>query len=1643
MWIYNTDTSKWELQINGVDIIEFDNLKQDMSKTALYSKALSGASYLYTNYTDNIYESLNYRDYNSWFVDPSSSVYNSVSSLPGGGKAINQNSFSLYQKYTHEYGFTLKNTFTPIKGIKNSNFISVSAATTNAIDLNSTTISTIDGIKLKNGDRILVKDQISTVSLQLGVDPDDYFIGNYYLISENTSDNTYNFYNSDNGIYVFNQNSLTKSIIATYSNSSNLNVYVNIGNINADKQFRLSRKLDGYYPIETEPFEFKETKSYLVRNQVDYNNLYENNYYDILKHGTQSLQIEGYTYSIPQRTLYIGDFGSILNVQDIENSQYVYNVYKKTLKSITETSKFYWICGNEGTLLRMNKITFDISKVDLKDEFNNLNSIHFLNDNNGIVVGDYNTIYYTKNGGYKWNKLEFSNIENYIYTKVIYYSFNNVFISGKNGVFLKLTYSDTSGWNYEKINIEKTLTTSDKYELIEDINDMYYSKFSNWNLTYSSNSIYSINPEKECIFLVANSNNIIIYEVNNFVPEHKFMYLSFSYSFGDINTIARQKYTNNMVFSGDDIIKFDISYFNNIATYSNVVTSYTFSTLNETYSNKLYDYEGRELLGVGNYALSFNMGYTGSYATISSVDIIPKMLFMDYDMANKLNFFDSDYNYRLPDGITFSIGTLSSVNFSIENTTWLDYMTDTYKTYGVNSDTSSGDYVVMSTTFSSGTASLTFSTSDITLQLNDIGGLYPNLYSPTASRYKVFSPTVSNAYSVYMHKYMTIFKFPNDFCEVGDMIQISSENVIATLIINYKFGSYYYAFNDFNQAILNSIKSYNLIVRNLNKFSDVDELLYNFNYHPISDGYSLTQSNGIITVQPKFNRMTAYKSLQSKISINSSDSYTMSYPVSYNQFGYTPNYNLMNYLSSVNSSFTASKKFYAMPEYSNLPGNAGGSFTDSNIYYDSNQNSTYLKNKLVFGNDLKFEYDTLWVNTFVDVVLDTSSGILTKEQVLITDKYYDGTYSAWALVFNDSLIHVNGFNYYGVSINSINIISRNTLSQISSDLEIFNNLNKPLTTKYYNNNSWVYRFYENPIRTKINTDSYAKILLSDGDIKKYITSVIFTDSKNNLLINVLNTNRSYEVNIKNSYKAGNNVAINTDNLFGLEGTQLAYIDFTGGTSSSEELNPDYIGVRTVNKLDDNNILIDYPYGNLTYANDVGKIKYNSFDPFFNYDTISLLEIGDDSMYKIPTEILNKNIQESGNTYSIVNFQNNNSTFRLVDGLDINKVSREYHWILEAEISDAIIGENSDGIVWYSGTWHTGRWFGGTWYSGSWISGDWYSGNWYSYEINDKVTFVEVGQKNISNLNSIWYNGRWFDGYWDAGIWQNGRRYSGIWNDGIWYNGIWNDGTWNKGLFAGGIWVRGIWKEGIFNSSNKPSYWIDGSFNSGDFQNGIWYDGSFGLSYSVVSKFGSSASNSRNAIWQGGVWASGNFYSNENNTDVSTIHKYSTWKTGIFNQGNFYGGIVYNIEFNNGTWHGGIVKDIQIIGVNPLNNEIILNGIFRFNINDNVNIINNGTETPYYNLGNDSNPGRYRVALVRYDLTNNWTTLTLDYDFSSLSFDSPYETIDTSNIDTGVKLVSRFKEVDWNSGVWENGIFDGGIFYGGIWYNGVFNGSWGI
>ena len=110
-----------------------------------------------------------------------------------------------------------------------------------------------------------------------------------------------------------------------------------------------------------------------------------------------------------------------------------------------------------------------------------------------------------------------------------------------------------------------------------------------------------------------------------------------------------------------------------------------------------------------------------------------------------------------------------------------------------------------------------------------------------------------------------------------------------------------------------------------------------------------------------------------------------------------------------------------------------------------------------------------------------------------------------------------------------------------------------------------------------------------------------------------------------------------------------------------------------------------------------------------------------------------------------------------------------------------------------------------------------------------------------------------------------------------------------------------------------------------------------------------------------------------------------------------------------------------------------NVIFKFNIGDIIYVLDNQISNANSVYGSNANPVGYTVLYQVEDVVNNGTIVYVGTNLVGPSVTAPVE--------TGLRVVSRFKNINWKTGIWTNGIFDNGLWEGGIWYNGVFSGTW--
>lgn len=889
----------------------------------------------------------------------------------------------------------------------------------------------------------------------------------------------------------------------------------------------------------------------------------------------------------------------------------------------------------------------------------------------------------------------------------------------------------------------------------------------------------------------------------------------------------------------------------------------------------------------------------------------------------------------------------------------------------------------------------------------------------------------------------------------------------------YTLDCYFYFYTDFNENILNNIPNSltGFTVRDLNKYpltpnglTSSEYFRDNFNKHYISYSYDceivtdnfvpLLTTTQSFRITPKYSQYSAYYNLQAKINVldTLSNNYSdeIKYATGFLNFGYSPTYNLLSYLNYINPiEYVPSKEFLSMPNWIGIPGPDNLSYTtQSGIWIDVGLET----NKINFGIDLKYIWDSLLKWTFIDVNLNWTNSLSFKtERLIIIDKYYDSVNGYWVIELHDSLrsdypgsFPGSGNNPFYNNIDSVDILSRRRLDQISSDLQYINRLQRPdwLVSESYANPPSIggitgtWSNYETDIDFKIPTDSYTKILCSDSSIIRDLTGVLYTDFKYELAMQVTKLDSEFEFNVTSVGLNGSNYVFNFSEPHLLNDNDYIIVSMIGSQSVYPST---LLGYHNISVLNDYSIQLPVS-GTLFPSIPNFSIFYTKKDYFFNFQPIDLFDIGiGDKKVKQSVEVKPENFDVVGSRYDLIDLDLTKYKFRLIDGLDLVSLNSEFPWILEGEFTNATIGKDSSGnLVWYKGIWQCGRWFGGNWISGFWLSGDWYSGSWTSKSIKDDILSIKVDNRTTSEQFSVWYDGRWFDGTWENGTWYNGRWYGGTHSDGRWFDGTWNDGLWQSGSFHSGIWVLGTWLSGTFNTDNGPAFWLDGYFYGGDFENGVWYNGIFDQKNNKISRFGTKSTNSRNSIWRSGKFLSGQFHSYLNLNDsglpsVSEVHKYSKWYTGLFSGGDFWGGLVFNINFKNTIWHGGILEDIEVSSILLSDNTINLVGEFDFNINDEIFIVDNENTGTFSVYGSTDNPGRYKVLNSIYDPNTNITKIFPDVSLSFGTF---------SGTASNLRCVSNFQNSTWNSGVWYNGVFEDGIFNGGVWYDGYFNGTWG-
>ena len=1453
-----------------------------------------------------------------------------------------------------DYHFSLKAHFTPVKAIERQlkNFKIVDLASTTNVAINTFIINpVIDGFTVKVGHKVLLKDQI---------DP------------------------TENGIYVYtlNKEFVRESDFDTLETSFRACYHIKIGKKNREKQFFLQRDASGaIFPVTGDDLFFEENHNYLLRHKLEYRNLAEAEFEDL--DFTPNLPNPNTTYAVGEYGLYlirtfVPFVGMTIEAKELGTRERLHSLFIGRDQLGNETGNV-WICGRRGTMLHSDDFSATFSKQN-PNTTQDLYDVEFVDDLFGMAVGSLGTIVWTDTGGSSWkNELSMLAEEQQKNLNAIkFYAANKAIVVGDRGLVFLLSYANNV-WTTQLVDIIKIEDSVTAYKVKTDLMAVDYDNLTMTAYIVGSNkTVFTLNLDETS----ANYLDVFFYQTT-----------SVTHANTRYNTCKWKANDLRLLIAGDSSIVYRIdpsaftllpnSNIYEITTdYDTTITPSFIGTTPPKNINAIQYY----VPGAKNnyYYLAGDIGSWGEFRQVSAYNyaafynpgIFPsKLLVLDAKIADKMYFSDDN---GLPvfantlrhitlgqpvDYIDMSVpDATDTLTFYTSEKTFLDYQdyyapvphNRLFQTFDPTATTayvygSSGPGYFNITNW--GNTQIQFNTNNTVLVLNDA----------------IFSVAPGDNIRIYIIDYTNTLLFLD---ETFLVTAVSGSNVTIDAVFDDRFK------ND----LYNAVSPFRLTVTNLNYYpftpvmtaqTVLNGLLSRLNQHTLGQFFEFKSVNpnmfsvGLgLTI--KNVPWTKYINGKTNVDYYSGSSlattpYLMDYEDSVNLFKYGHRHNLSDLLFSVDNLLFPPTKTFNMPQTTTLY--EGSPLLPTQFVFNGHV--------LVMGSAYQNLYESYYVNTFVDIVHNGVNTLRTRS--LLVDKYVtvESGVTRYHLVFDFNLQDYV-FIYTIVTGDTIDIRSRNTLAEIGIDLRYADD--RQLDYFYQPFDVVTSKAFHN-ILENFNTDSYARILAEDPDVRDVCCGILYTDSNFDLAFNLL-------------------------------------------------------------KLDG--------------------------DPNFNFHPVDIYDVGIDLKAKNAISLTRFNyeqldVQGAGAHIGLklqdIDFKKYN--FRLVDGLTLQSLSQKYPWVLEAEIENAIIGEDARGLVWYAGDWICGTWKDGTWYSGRFFDGIWVTGLWYSREIQDRIFSVLV-KSNTSLTYSQWFNGTWISGEWFNGTWFNGSWQSGTWNEGHWLDGTWYTGRWNNGTWKGGEWINGVWYNGKFNTDNVFSTWYNGFWYGGDFENGLWKNGEFNQLRRSISRFGTKSTAQQKSIWEHGVFIRGQFHSylneDENGNPLpSLLYRDSVWLSGHWKNGVVYGG-----TFKQGVWDTGVWKRGYVEGGLSLTPVSVVNtapGIYRLTLTPNqshkmqtgdlVYIV--GTpdnllpiSTFMQLLGLNTVPQSHKIFKVESN-----GDIIIEFVLDPL--DPPLLLTDVDGTNSGyIDLFSVFavKDIQWFGGIFNNGLWLNGTWLNGMWADGIWdNGVW--
>jgi hypothetical protein len=396
------------------------------------------------------------------------------------------------------------------------------------------------------------------------------------------------------------------------------------------------------------------------------------------------------------------------------------------------------------------------------------------------------------------------------------------------------------------------------------------------------------------------------------------------------------------------------------------------------------------------------------------------------------------------------------------------------------------------------------------------------------------------------------------------------------------------------------------------------------------------------------------------------------------------------------------------------------------------------------------------------------------------------------------------------------------------------------------------------------------------------------------------------------------------------------------------------------------------------------------------------------------------------TLDISSVDFNTEKFKMVGGLDLDTVKIKYNWLFNAQMEDAIIGEDENGLVWFSGTWICGTWEGGTWYSGQFLNGRWKAGNMYSYYIDERSALLgklSIIRKDITKT-------RFKDGTFEGGTFHYGI-FGKIKNeseldipyeiDKDWvisniedYNISGETFMYEKTI---NIDVTGITYYCQTGSTIVPR--TGTTCGSWDQITGITSTIVTGLTWDILKTSTFQNGNFNGGLINAAYFKNGNFY---NDIANNIIWYNGNWYGGCFLIGDWYNGFFLGGDFSNGDWYNGTLST----------NEDTSSTRFGLNCKGGGATWYNGTfSNGQFHSGLNEVNGETKPSL-NHTLSNWYGGTFTNGEWFGGSFHS-------GNWDTGRFYSGIIYDIEWKRGhitdcIWKNGHFINGTISGGIFEN---------